>query len=97
MPHRHAANEIVQHFAVGDLRHQSHAAGGVTLVLAAGDDARTLLPAMLQRINTVVSESSGSRMSETATDPPGKSAAIMHSAPGAGRIAPSPKKNTALS
>ena len=62
------ADKAVQDFAVENLRHEAHAMMLVKFPLVAGDDARAFLPAMLERVKSVVSQFGGVRMAENAED-----------------------------
>ncbi len=61
-------DEPVQNFAVENLRHEAHAVMLVKFPLVARDDARAFLPAMLERVKSVVGQFGGVRMAENAED-----------------------------
>ena len=63
------ADEVVQDFrVVENLRHEAHAVVLVKFPVVAGDDAGAFLPAMLQRVKSVVGEFGGVRVAENAED-----------------------------
>ena len=64
----HVAHEIVQNFAVKNLRNEAHAAMGAELAAVAGDDAGAFLAAVLKGIEAVISEFGGIGMTKNAKD-----------------------------
>ena len=60
------ADEVVQDFWIKNLRDEAHAVVLEKFSLVAGDDAGAFLPAMLQRVKTVVGQFGGVRMTENA-------------------------------
>ena len=60
------ADEIVQDFAVENLRDEPHAFVLAEISAVTGDDAGAFLSTMLQRVKSVVSEFGGVRMTENA-------------------------------
>ena len=72
------ADQSVQNFAVENLRHEAHAVVLVKFSLVAGDDARAFLPAMLERVKSVVSQFGGVRMAENAEDSAVMFGIILH-------------------
>src|SRR6516164_4135228 len=59
MPHCHLAHHFMERVAAEDLRDQPHALMGVKLLAVAGNDARALLAAMLESVQTVISQFRG--------------------------------------
>ncbi len=62
----HVAHEVMENFRVKNLRHEPHAMVLEKFSVVAGDDPGAFLPAMLQRVKTVVGEFGGIRMSKNA-------------------------------
>jgi hypothetical protein len=63
----HVADEVMQDFGVGkNLRHQAHAVVLVKFPVMAGDDAGAFLSAMLEGIQSEISQFGGVRMAEDA-------------------------------
>ena len=56
----------MQNLRIKNLRHKPHAVVLEKFSLVAGDDAGAFLPAMLQRVKTVVGQFGGVRMTENA-------------------------------
>lgn len=74
----HAADEAVEDFAVKNLRHETHSAVDAKLFAVTGDDAGAFLAAMLERIEAVVRQFGGVRMSENAEDTTIMFGVILH-------------------
>jgi hypothetical protein len=64
----HVADEMMQDFAVENLRDEAHAAVGAKIFSVAGDDAGAFLAAMLEGIKAVVHEFGSIGMTENAED-----------------------------
>lgn len=62
MPNGHVADEAVQNLAIENLRHQSHALVNAKLPAVAGDDAGTLLAAMLEGVKAIIGQLGGIRV-----------------------------------
>jgi hypothetical protein len=64
----HVADEMVEDFAVENLRDEAHAAVGAEIFAVAGDDAGAFLAAMLEGVEAVVCQFSRVGVPENAED-----------------------------
>src|SRR6266699_1220020 len=78
MAHRDRAHQLMEELAGKDLRNQAHAAMRAELSALGRDDARALLPAMLERKEPGERQLRGIRMAVNAEDPAVMFRIILH-------------------
>ena len=82
MPDAGVAHQPVEHVAGEDLRHQPHAPVDVEGLAVGRDDARALLPPVLEGVEAIVGQFGGIRMPMDAKDPAVMLRMVLHATAG---------------